>query len=226
METFAKDFVTLFQYLLPGFVTAWILYSLTSYAKPSQFERVVQALIFTILVQGFVYLIKKSLFLIGNIWSLFVWNSHSDLIWSIVVAVLLGIVFSYFANNDKVHEKLRDFGVTRETSYPSEWFGAFLKNVTYVVLHLEGERRLYGWPKEWPSEPDKGHFVLVQPSWLNEEAKHEEDKQIILTGVSSIMVDAKDVKMVEFMEKPWEVKNGKESIKSTTAATIEESKGS
>lgn len=211
METFAKDFVTLLQYLLPGFVAAWVLYGLTSYPKPSQFERVVQALIFTILIQGFVYLIKKLLFFIGNKWPLFNWNLHSDIIWSIAVAILFGIFFSYYANNDKFHKKLRDWGVTRETSYPSEWFGAFLKNVTYVVLHLDGERRLYGWPIEWPSEPEKGHFVLVQASWLDDEAKDGEYGQIPLTTVNSIMIDVKEVKMVEFMEKTWEAKNGKES---------------
>jgi len=48
MDSFAKDFVTLLQYLLPGFVAAWVFYSFTSFPKPSQFERVVQALIFTI----------------------------------------------------------------------------------------------------------------------------------------------------------------------------------
>ena len=211
METFAKDSVTLLQYLLPGFVAAWVFYSLTSYPKPSQFESIVQALIFTILVQGFVYVIKNLLFFIGNKWPLFNWNSHSDLIWSIAVAILFGIFFSYYANNDKVHKKLRDWGVTKETSYPSEWFGAFLKNVTYIVLHLDGERRLYGWPIEWPSEPEKGHFVLVQASWLDDEAKDGEQGQIPLTGVNSIMIDVKEVKMVEFMEKTWEVKNGKES---------------
>ncbi len=195
METFAKDFVTLLQYLLPGFVAAWVFYNFTSFPKPSQFERVIQALIFTIFVQVFVYLIKVLLFFIGSKWSLFNWNLQSDLIWSIILAILLGIIFSYYANNDKVHKKLRDWGITRETSYPSEWFGMFLENVTYVVLHLDGERRLYGWPKEWPSDPEKGHFVLEQASWLSDE------KQIPLTGVSSIMVDVKDVKMVEFMEK-------------------------
>jgi hypothetical protein len=148
------------------------------------------------------------------------WNSHSDLIWSIVIAIIFGLVFSYLTNNDKLHKLFRDRGITRETSYPSEWFGAFLKNVTYIVLYLEGERRLYGWPIEWPSEPEKGHFVLVQASWLNDEAETEENKQIPLTGVSSIMIDVKEVKMVEFMEKTWEVKNGKESIKPATAKTI------
>jgi hypothetical protein len=206
METFTKDFITILQYLLPGFITGWVFYSLTSFPKPSQFERVVQALIFTIFIQVFIYVIKKILFFIGHIWPLFHWNSQSDLIWSIIVAILFGIVFSYYTNNDKVHKKLRDWGVTRETSYPSEWFGAFLNNVTFVVLHLDGERRLYGWPREWPSEPGKGHFVLEQASWLDEE------KQIPITGVNSIMVDVKEVKMVEFMEKTWEEQNGKESI--------------
>jgi hypothetical protein len=215
METFSRDFVTILQYLLPGFVAAWVLYSLTSYPKPSQFERVVQALIFTILIRGIVYLIKEFLFLIGNKWPLLNWNSNADLIWSIVVAILFGIFFSYYANNEKVHKKLRDLGITRETSYPSEWFGAFLKNVTYFVLHLEGERRLYGWPIEWSSEPEKGHFVLVQVSWLDDRAKNGEQRQIQLTGVDSIMVDVKEVKMIEFMEKTWEDKNGKESIKPT-----------
>ena len=203
METFAKDFITLLQYLLPGFVAAWVFYSFTSFPKPSQFERVVQALIFTIFVQAFVFITKKIFLLIETKWTLFNWNSHFVLIFSIAFGILLGIIFSYFANNDKIHKKLRDWGITKESSYPSEWFGAFLENVTYVVLHFEDGRRLYGWPIEWPSEPEKGHFVLEQASWLD-----ENNKEIPITGVKSIMINAKDVKWVEFMEKTWEGKNG------------------
>ena len=202
MENFTNDFIALLQYLLPGFIAAWVFYSFTSFPKPSQFERVVQALIFTIFVQALVYIIKKVYLLMSTKWATVVWSTNSEVIWSISSAILLGILFSYFANNDKIHKKLRDWKITRETSYPSEWFGAFLQNVTYVVLHLDGERRLYGWIKEWPSEPEKGHFVLVQASWL------EDDNQLPITGVDSIMVDVKEVKMVEFMEKSWEVENG------------------
>jgi hypothetical protein len=208
MENFAKDFVTLLQYLLPGFVAAWIFYSFTSFPKPSQFERVVQALIFTVFVQALVYVIKRALSFGDKKWAFFAWGADSNLVWSIICAIVLGIMFSYFANNDNIHKLLRKIGITRETSYPSEWFGVFLKNVTYVVLHLDGERRLYGWPIEWPSEPEKGHFVLVQASWLDGGQDGEEQKQIPLTGVESIMVNAQEVKMVEFMEKTWEVKNG------------------
>ena len=66
METFAKDFVTLLQYLLPGFVAAWVFYGFTSFPKPSQFERVVQALIFTIFIQAFVFITKKIFLLLGT----------------------------------------------------------------------------------------------------------------------------------------------------------------
>jgi hypothetical protein len=199
METFAKDFVTLLQYLLPGFVAAWLFYSFTSYPKPTQFERVVQALIFTLFVQALVFFVKNISLLAGSILPLFTWDSQSDLVWSIICAILLGGVFSYFANNDKIHKKLRKIGFTRESSYASEWFGAFIKNVTYIVLHLEDGRRLYGWPIEWPTDPDKGHFVLADASWLQ-----ENDPEIYLESVENIMVDAKHVKMVEFMKKTWE----------------------
>lgn len=213
METLPKEFIALLQYLLPGFVAAWVFYSFTSFPKPSQFERVVQALIFTIFVQVFVFIIRNGLFYIGDTWPIFTWTEHSNLLWSIISAILIGILFSSFANSDKIHKKLRTWGITKETSYPSEWFGAFLKNITYVVLHLDGARRLYGWPIEWPSEPEKGHFVLVQASWLTE------DGQVELTGVDSIMVDVKEVKMVEFMKKTWEENDGQERFKSTTTET-------
>lgn len=204
METFAKDFVTLLQFLLPGFISAWVFYGLTSYPKPSQFERVVQALIFTIIIQALVFLFKKITFFIGNFYYLTHWNSRSDVMCSIVIALIIGLLFSYYANNDKLHKKLRGWHITKETSYPSEWYGEFETNVTFVVLHLDGERRIYGWPIEWPSDPRKGHFVLKQVSWLNDEARNEKYRQIPLTGVDSIMIDVREVLWVEFMEKTWE----------------------
>ncbi len=94
-----------------------------------------------------------------------------------------------------------------------------MKNVTYVVLHLKDERRLYGWPIEWPSLHDRGHFLLVQASWL------KDTEEIPIKGVESILIDVNDVRWVEFMEKTWEVQNGKEKFKSTSAKTAGRSKG-
>lgn len=203
MENLTKDIISVLQYLLPGFLAAWVFYGFTSFPKQSEFERLVQALIFTLIIQSIVFIEKMAILKAGTCISLGQWNEHSEILCSSITGVLLGVIFAYFANNDKLHKICRDIGLTKESSYPSEWFGEFNKNITYVVLHLEGERRLYGWPREWPSEPDKGHFVLELASWLG-----ENNEDIPLQGVSSIMVRAKDVVKVEFMEKTWEKKNG------------------
>lgn len=205
MENITKDIIAILQYLLPGFVSAWIFYALTSYPKPSQFERIVQALIFTIFVQAIVFAIRASLLFVGRYYYFAIWDEVSSLIWAIVCAIAFGFIFSYYANNDKLHKIFRAKGITRESSYPSEWFGAFL-NPTYAVLHLKDERRLYGWPMEWPSEPRNGHFLITDASWL------DGDKEIPITGVDNILIDAKEVKWVEFMTKTWEEKNEQKRI--------------
>ncbi len=202
MDSISQNVVTILQYLLPGFLAAWVFYGFTSYPKPSQFERVVQALIFTLIIQAAVFIEKAISLKIGVYWNLGQWSEQHNIIYSTISAIILGIVFSYFANNDKFHKLFRKIGVTRETSFPSEWFGSFLKNVTYIILHLKDERRLYGWPIEWPSSPDHGHFLLVQASWL------ENSEEILITGVEQILIDVNDVQWVEFMEKTWEVQNG------------------
>ncbi|HKU65642.1 MAG TPA: DUF6338 family protein [Rhizomicrobium sp.] len=195
MGELGETAVRIFQYLLPGFLMAWVFYGLTSHPKPSQFERVIQALIFTLIVQAAIFLEKMA---VTAFWpSLLATMPHEtkQLLASTVSAFFLGLVFSFAANSDCFHALARKLSITRETSYPSEWFGAFLKNVTYVVLHLQDERRIYGWPKDWPSDPTRGHFVLQQPSWL------DGIQETPIIGVSCVLIAAQDVKWVEFMEK-------------------------
>ncbi len=213
MENLAADLVALLWSLLPGFLAAWIFYGFTSYPKPPQFERIIQALIFTLIIQAVVYFIKALAGWAGNYLSFGKWTTASEMVASIGVATFIGFVFAYFANTDKFHALCRSIGVTRETSYPSEWFGVFSKNVTYVVLHLNDERRIYGWPIEWPSEPGQGHFCLQQVSWL------DEDDEIPLAGVDSVLIKSEDVKWIEFMSKPWDKPDEQEIVESSSANT-------
>ncbi len=197
------DLMELLLFLLPGFVAAAIFYNLTSYPKPSQFERIVQALIFTLFIKATV-IITGYLFIKANKFnSIEEWNKDAlSFISSIAIAVIFGLVLSYLANNDTIHKRLRCIGITKETSFPSEWFSSFLKPA-FVILHFNDGSRLYGWPAEWPSEPTKGHFSIVDPSWINKEGKEER-----ITGVSNILIDVKNIKWVEFLEEPKDNQNG------------------
>lgn len=198
MDGIANDTIALLHYLLPGFLAAWVFYALTSFPKPSQFERVVQALIFTLIVQAFVFVEKAALLQAGKIIQLGTWTSDAGVVASAVTGLLVGLLASFAANNDTLHRYLRKARITRETSYPSQWYRAFLKGETFIVLHLKDERRIYGWPQEWPSDPAKGHFVLQKTSWLNGA------DEIPMKGVETVVVSVEDVELVEFMEFPKE----------------------
>jgi hypothetical protein len=199
MDGVSKDAILLLQYLLPGFIAAWIFYGLTPFELPSQFERIIQALILTSIIQIIVLFEKLALDRLGRPWTWSVSDESSHLIASTISAFIIGLLFSVCANRDIFHRLARRIGVTQETLYDSEWSGAFRSHVTYVVLQLKDERRIYGWPREWPSDPKDGHFLLEEPSWLTADGKEEP-----ITGVSSVLVDVLDVKWVEFMERVWE----------------------
>ena len=192
MNWASSEVVTILTFLLPGFVATAIFHSLTAHPKPNEFDRIVQALIFTTVVQAIV----KGVPLVGSLAGVApLWTGESEIVVAVLVAVAVAVVAVYASNHDTLLRFLRWIGLTRETSYPSEWYSAFARNPDcYVVLHLKGERRLYGWPEEWPSRPDQGHFRIAEAEWLTEEGS------ISATGVSTILVPGDDVEMVEFLE--------------------------
>ena len=187
MSWASSEVVGVLTFLLPGFVAAAIFYSLTSYPKPSAFERVIQALIFTMIVQAVT--VALDIGFDANV--LGEWEPGP----SVAIAVILALAATYLSNNDTAHWVLRRLRFTRETSFPTEWYSSFSRHHgCYVVLHLNGQRRLYGWPEEWPSRPDEGHFRISRGEWL------VEGKAQTLTGVSAILIPASEVEMVEFMD--------------------------
>ena len=187
----ASEAVSVLSFLLPGFVAAAVFHSLTSYPKPKEFDRVVQALIFTIIAQAIIQGIQWMARLVKSEIS---WIAEFEILVSVCIAVAVAIVVVYLSNHDTLHGLLRRLGVTKETAYPSEWYSTFYRNSDcYVILHLQGQRRLYGWPEEWPSLPDQGHFRIAEGEWL------VEDKRILAEGVVAIVIPAKEVEMVEFV---------------------------
>jgi hypothetical protein len=194
MEEAVTSTLGVLKYLLPGFLVAWVYFGLTAHYKPDKFERVIQALVFSIIVQAIAAVVRHALISFGRWFSFGAWNSDVQTIWSVIIAVLLGLFFSWCANTDRAHQFFRKFRVTKQTSYPSEWFGAFNDYERYVVLHLNGGRRLLGWPREWPNKSAEGHFLIVEAAWLLDDGG-----QADLTGNEGILVPASEVELIEFL---------------------------
>jgi len=201
MNLISEQLINVLNYLLPGFISAWIYYALTAHPKPSEFERIIQAFIFTVFIQIFVKIFYWLSIIIGDhLFILGKWTNNTSFIISVIIAVLFGLIFVKYANNDKIHAVLRDkkINITKETSYPSEWYGELSKKQTYLVLHFKDGRRIYGWPEEWPSDPSKGHFSLAEAEWLTE--KNGENVRIALNNVDNILIPSIDVQFVEIMK--------------------------
>ena len=180
------EVIAVLRYLLPGFVAASLYYAFTSHTKPSPFERVVQALVFTVVVEAAVG--------VGGAFGL----PHADSVAvAVAMAATMGIVVAAAVNHDLVHRAFRWLRLTRETSHPTDWYSAFAgQSDRYLVLHLVGERRLYGWAPAWPSSPDQGHFKVLQGEWLIGDQRQPAGQAII--------VRVQDVEMVEFVERNLE----------------------
>ncbi|MDE0386577.1 MAG: hypothetical protein OXI22_22045 [Defluviicoccus sp.] len=90
-------------------------------------------------------------------------------------------------------------GITKETSFPSEWYSALARHqVSYVVLHLDGERRLLGRPEEWPNRAEEGPFRIAEGEWLCDDGKSQP-----IEGVSIVLIPAGTVEMVEFLKERY-----------------------
>lgn len=207
MDTLFNNATTLLTYLLPGFLAAWVFYGLTSHPKPPQFERTVEALVFTFVVQALVKFIELMLLLAGRCFVLGIWTESSSLLWGFVLAGLLGTGLALAANKDFFHAGLRRAGFTTRTSHPSEWYCVLGTRPAFVVLQLKDGRRLTGYPKEWPISPAAGQFYMQMPAWLVDADPPDEGADPVanpavveLPQLDGILIHAVDVQWVEILQ--------------------------
>ena len=191
----SKQIIDALWFLLPGFVASAVFYFLTSYYKPSPFERIVQALVFTYLIQGAIKYINDVTIFIDSINFLFKYNSFLIIL---LLAIVLGIAASVVASNDTIHRLLSYIKFPKEPffSAKSQWMKAFTDSVNkHLVLHLNNDKRIYGRLKEWPTDLERGYFLLQEVNWLG-----EDNEYIPMEGVESMLIPSGDVKRVEFMK--------------------------
>ena len=158
MSWASSEVVSVLVFLLPGFVAAAVFYSLTSYPKPNEFGQVIQALVFTMVGQSISWTLQPD-------FGTQAFHGQSNLKQPFLFFLRL---FSRSSSS-----------ISPTMTLPTDFSGAsvslerihilpngirlLLRNPdSYVVLHLRDGRRLYGWPREWPSHPNKGHIRITE----------------------------------------------------------------
>lgn len=200
--TVNADLLEAIKFLLPSFLAVWVYYGLVARRKHDQFERVIEALIFTALAQAVTTVFRWGYESAAPSGQWPQWTKEATHVVAALNAVWIGFVCAVFANRDWLHSLLRHWKVTERTSYPSEWTGAFTRMKSWVILHIRVEdrdhsftRRLYGWVMEYPDDPKMGHFSIVEASWLK-----ADNEQVDLKELELVLVSAEKVELVEFMK--------------------------
>jgi hypothetical protein len=192
MPEISTEVVALLQYLAPGFLVTWVYFGLTPHDKPSQFERTVQALIYTALIQPLVALENMVAMRVGEWHAVGPWTASSQMLAGALTALAAGLIVATITNHDFVHGALRKRNVTTRTSHPGEWFTIFSDYSQFVVLHLRDDTTVYGWPAIWPSSAEKGHFLVT------EAVRTPPDAEDDLSHSYALVINVADVVFVEF----------------------------
>jgi hypothetical protein len=175
-----------------------VLFSLTADRKLTDFQRVVQALIFSVLVKVAVDALSWVFIKVGTYWAVGQWSQDVEFAWSVVLAAIFGGVLAYLLKTDMLYSFLRSVGVTSQTSRPSVWYSCFCDHPeTYVVLQFKDDRRIQGWPREWPSVVGEGHLRLDNAAWLAVNADGKQEVRELPSG-SFVMVDVAEIKWSSF----------------------------
>lgn len=213
MDLASSDVLTVLNYLLPGLVATWAFRRLTPHDKPKDLEAIIEALLFTAAVQPILLVMESASVWVGaHYFVLGPWTDKGAFVLSVVLGLAVGIGSGVAANQDLVHGLLRRWKLTKQTSFPSEWYRQQFCGERWVILNLRSGDRLRGWPQEYPNSPEKGHFNLRYASWLPQGGDPEP-----LECTENILVPAAEVLYLEVLQLPSELANEQQGATSPSS---------
>jgi Family of unknown function (DUF6338) len=208
-----KDLIPILVFLLPGFVSTGIVSLLVVRRPVEPFARVVEAVIFTT-INLIVFAVLKRLLALAPFLTIHSRNffTAGNLALMGFCAVLVGLVWSYEANNQRLFTFLQRLRITIKTTRPSIWIDVFSENDDYVVAHLQDGRRVYGWPSLYSDDPVDRAIYLTEATWLDQDGRSINDPPI------GILLDKESrIAFIEFVseKEPTPANEGEEAPATT-----------
>lgn len=204
-----KNLFPILLFLLPGFVSVGVIEILCVRKSKDAFERVIEALIFTMLNLAGFLIVRALLELYPNIrfdHVEFLTPGNVGLMAFCSLAIGVGLAAEINHEwilgvlNNRVH-------LTRKTAKPSTWNETWTHAQKFVVVHLDDGRRIYGWPTFYSDSPEERALFLEDASWLD-----DDNKLINEAAPISVLLDKHSgIKLVEFLEPNATHQNGEKN---------------
>jgi hypothetical protein len=186
--------------LLPGFLTAELVRTLATRAQRTEFEKVVQAFIYSFLVYVcFTGLNGK--FPVSIRAESIAGSQHYTIephFWPLVelllIATILGFVLAALMNKDVPFSVLRRWGWTQRTFRVSVWNDTFHTFSGYVEVCLADGRYIVGWLRFYSDTADEASLFLEDAAWVNEDGT-----QLAIPGPGILLTKETGVRSVMFL---------------------------
>ncbi len=210
MEEFLKGQagpVFILLYLLPGFLGAVVYNYLVERDKPSNFDRIIDALLLTLASS----LIVHILFTVPLLPSFNVPKDSSpasiisiflsrNILYISICSVVISIIFACLNNHNVIYDVLNWTKITYKNSNSDVWYDTFYKYRKYwVCIRFYDGRSLVGWPKYYSKTGAPRELFLADATWYEtlEDGRYE---PIDVVGAGVYISDFSTVIGIELLE--------------------------
>ena len=188
--------------LLPGFLAARLVQSFANRRKQSDFDKVVEALVYTFVI-----------YLVYSTWAQglpidwkvtkesadvehYLVDFHSRRLLGIgAIAIGLALVAILDANHDLTGRLLRRLRVSRHTTRPNIWSDTFHQCAGFVQVELKDGRQVVGWVVRSSRDSEESSLFLSHAHWLDDAAE-----PIEIPGPGILLTKASGIRHVMFLD--------------------------
>ncbi len=187
--------------LLPGFVSARIARMLSARSQQSEFERAIEALIFSF----FNYILYLLCF--GPKLPL-EWRPDQNtavhfsfqvyrgrLLFLACTSILFGFGWGYVKGRDLFLKFLRKLHVTERTSRESVWNDVFVSLTGTVQIGLSDGRMVMGWLGRYSDTGDERALFLEKASWIDQDGTLTQ-----IPGAGLLLTERAEIQFVMFLD--------------------------
>lgn len=195
MGEFRFEAITVLVILLPGFLAARIEQRLVANPEQNEFDKTVEALLYSFFIYLSFTAINRSLPVslrieqVGGASRYSIEANPTRLALLPLIAIILAALMAFATNNDFFGRFFRWLRVTRRTWRGYVWSDVFHDYGGVVQVELADGRSVIGWLKYFSDRPENGSLFLERASWVvagNTESVPIDGPGILLTGASDI----------------------------------------
>jgi hypothetical protein len=181
--------------LLPGFSCSYIAQALTTRARRTELDKIIEALVFSCVLYGITIPFFGATLPVS--WriespSLYTVQLHqAHLITLVALAIGGAILYSACLEHDWLLIPFRKLHITEKTTRPSIWIDAFqdiAEDDCYLMVGISRGRTVLGYLSYYSDDPDESSIFLEDAAWLKENGDQQpiDGPGILLTKQSGI----------------------------------------